>query len=114
LGAATLQTSGALAKPYKEGLTMLKLHTSPVQSNGAAAKLRDLYERFREVCYEEVTATVYGLLSPLSRGEVMQAARHFGISRRLPSKAAALAAITGKILDRKGSFDRCQFRTVTE
>lgn len=89
---------------------MAKLHTSPVPSNPSAAELRELSDNFRQIEYSQISGAVYALLVPLPKAEVIQAARDFGVHRQLRSKVAAMDAIVNLITERKGSWDRCQFR----
>jgi hypothetical protein len=73
--------------------------------------LAAIYNGFKSLDYSEIENEIFALLVPLNREAVFQEVRRLGISRHLPTKTAAIRAAVNLVLERKGSFDRCSFRS---
>jgi len=69
-------------------------------------RIRDLYEHHQDYAYAQIEAEVFVITAGLTVGRARDLAIAFGISRPLPTKQAATAAILSKILSRKDSLSR--------
>ena len=72
--------------------------------------LKAAYENHRDFTYPEINDLVDKITGPMKRAESQALAKEFGIAKPLSSKSAAVAEIKRKIMERKGSWERTQFR----
>jgi hypothetical protein len=73
----------------------------------AARELLEVYERFREVEYQQIQPIVFGVLGDLSAADAVRVTREFGL--RVPrTRRECIEAITRAISERKESWDRVE------
>src|SRR5262249_30553696 len=87
---------------------------APITVPEAAQRVMALYERAAdpELQYEAIETEIAALDKALSQKDMIALAGEVGINKPLKTKKAARDEIKRKITDRKGSFERTQFRPV--
>ncbi len=84
----------------------------PLSIAEAAKRVLALYERAADPAlqYAEIEAEINKLDKALSKDQLLAVAKEAGISIPLKTKKVAVEEIKRKITERKGSFERTQFR----
>lgn len=111
--AEEFQRTGVLATPAKPARARAA-KASPLSVAEAVQKVRDLYERAADptLTYAAIDAEIQLLNKALLKDPILAVATEMGIVLTQKTKKGALEEIQRLITDRKGSFERTQFRSV--
>lgn len=72
--------------------------------------LNDIYENFKDRSYKEIEQRVTQIFAPMTKEAALEVSKQFTPYDKAKSKPQAIKAAIRRIFDRKGSWERTQFR----